>query len=130
MTFGYPCVIIISAGEGRDRTHLDRVALGNKSIESTKPIHIKSSVQAMSKSAKKVKSFSKKLLTNSTECVIISMSRGKWTRCDGCPDREVVSVAIVPEKTVVQIHFSLLTNSTKCAIIRMSRGQGLVNSLK
>ena len=76
LTFGCSCAIIISAGEGRDRTHLDRVALGNKSIESTKPIHIKSSVLAESKSAKKVKNFSKKLLTNSTKCAIIRMSRG------------------------------------------------------
>lgn len=53
------CAIIVSSGEGRDRTHLDRVALDNKSIESIKPIHIKSSVLAESKSAKKSKVFQK-----------------------------------------------------------------------
>lgn len=60
-------------------------------------------------------------MTFYTKCAIISVSRGKSIRCDGYPDREVVSVAIVPEKTVVQIHFSLLTNSTKCAIIKTLR---------
>ena len=62
LTFGCLCVIIISAGEGRDRSHLDRVALGNKSIESIKPIHIKSSVLVESKSAKKSQEFFKKTL--------------------------------------------------------------------
>ena len=53
------CAIIVSSGEGRDRTHLDRVALDNKSIEPIKPIHIKSSVLAESKSAKKLRVFQK-----------------------------------------------------------------------
>ena len=75
MTNASTCAIIISAGEGRDRTHLDEAT----TVE-TIPTHIKSSVLAESKSAqrffKKNKKSLKNLLTNQSACgIIISESK-------------------------------------------------------